>query len=480
VDSGAPVTNNGTAGTLRAKFGGTTGQTYRSYLRFSLSGLTDPVAEAKLRLYVSDPANNGGNVYTVADNSWSETGVTWDNAPAVGTLLANVGPAALDTWVEISLPASAFTAGNGEYTLAVQSDDATDGTVWYASREQLNAPQLIVRTAPPPPPPTASFTGTPTSGSAPLAVAFTDTSAGEPTSWSWDFGDGDTSTQQHPTHTYTASGTYTVTLTAANGGGSTTATRTDYVTVAPPPPPTASFTGAPTSGSAPLDVAFTDTSTGGPTSWSWDFGDGGTSTQQHPTHTYTAAGTYTVTLTATNESGSDTDVLTGYVVVDPPSSALAFAPAADSYVASGTPSGNYGTKGTLRAKFGGTTSETYRSYLRFSVSGLAGPVEDAKLRLYVSDPANNGGNVYTVADNTWSETGITWSNAPAVGTLLADVGPAALGTWIEISLPANAFAAGNGEYTLAVQSDKATDGTVWYASRETATAPQLVLTPATP
>jgi PKD repeat protein len=396
VDSGAPVTNNGTAGTLRAKFGGTTGQTYRSYLRFSLSGLTDPVAEAKLRLYVSDPANNGGNVYTVADNSWSETGVTWDNAPAVGTLLANVGPAALDTWVEISLPASAFTAGNGEYTLAVQSDDATDGTVWYASREQLNAPQLIVRTAPPPPPPTASFTGTPTSGSAPLAVAFTDTSAGEPTSWSW------------------------------------------------------------------------------------DFGDGGTSTQQHPTHTYTAAGTYTVTLTATNESGSDTDVLTGYVVVDPPSSALAFAPAADSYVASSTPSGNYGTKGTLRAKFGGTTSETYRSYLRFSVSGLAGPVEDAKLRLYVSDPANNGGNVYTVADNTWSETGITWSNAPAVGTLLADVGPAALGTWIEISLPANAFAAGNGEYTLAVQSDKATDGTVWYASRETATAPQLVLTPATP
>ena len=68
--------------------------------------------------------------------------------------------------------------------------------------------------------------------------------------------------------------------------------------------PVASFTATPTSGTAPLKVAFTDTSTGTPTSWAWDFGDGGTSTVQNPTYSYAAAGTYTAKLTATNSTGS--------------------------------------------------------------------------------------------------------------------------------------------------------------------------------
>jgi PKD repeat protein len=75
-------------------------------------------------------------------------------------------------------------------------------------------------------------------------------------------------------------------------------------TAPPPSAPVASFTATPTSGIAPLNVAFTDTSTGSPTSWSWAFGDGGTSSDQNPAHTYTAAGTYTATLTATNGTGS--------------------------------------------------------------------------------------------------------------------------------------------------------------------------------
>ena len=61
-----------------------------------------------------------------------------------------------------------------------------------------------------------------------------------------------------------------------------------------PAVPTASFTAAPTSGTAPLTVQFTDTSTGGPTSWAWDFGDGSTSTAQNPGHVYASAGSYSV------------------------------------------------------------------------------------------------------------------------------------------------------------------------------------------
>ncbi|HLN75838.1 MAG TPA: LamG-like jellyroll fold domain-containing protein [Nocardioidaceae bacterium] len=114
-----------------------------------------------------------------------------------------------------------------------------------------------------------------------------------------------------------------------------------------PPPsqaPTAAFTGTPTSGSAPLNVSFTDQSTGSPTSWSWTFGDGGTSTAQNPTHTYNQAGTYTVSLTSTNSSGSNTATKTGFVTVGstppPPSGSY------QSTVTADTPAGYWRMGGT--------------------------------------------------------------------------------------------------------------------------------------
>jgi len=77
-------------------------------------------------------------------------------------------------------------------------------------------------------------------------------------------------------------------------------------------PPVANFSGNPTSGAAPLAVAFTDLSTNGPTSWSWTFGDGGTSTAQSPSHVY-GGGTFTVSLTAVNPYGSDTETKNSYI-----------------------------------------------------------------------------------------------------------------------------------------------------------------------
>jgi PKD repeat protein len=68
--------------------------------------------------------------------------------------------------------------------------------------------------------------------------------------------------------------------------------------------PTANFTATPTSGTAPLNVQFTDTSTGQITAWSWTFGDGTTSTAQNPSHSYSSAGTYSVSLTATASNGT--------------------------------------------------------------------------------------------------------------------------------------------------------------------------------
>ncbi|NUR62380.1 MAG: PKD domain-containing protein [Catenulispora sp.] len=69
-------------------------------------------------------------------------------------------------------------------------------------------------------------------------------------------------------------------------------------------PLSASATGSPSTGNAPLTVAFHGSATGGtaPYSYSWAFGDGATSTAQSPSHTYSTAGTYTATLTVTDAS----------------------------------------------------------------------------------------------------------------------------------------------------------------------------------
>ena len=148
----------------------------------------------------------------------------------------------------------------------------------------------------------------------PTKVEFTDTSLGStPMTWSWDFGDGATSTDQNPSHMYLQRGTYTVTLTVKNAYGSSTAIKKDYITVGMGPQ--AAFTGSPTSGDVPLNVAFRDQSSGEVTSWTWDFGDGTGSTEQNPVHTYWTAGVYNVILTVSNEYGSSDATRNQYITV---------------------------------------------------------------------------------------------------------------------------------------------------------------------
>ena len=88
-----------------------------------------------------------------------------------------------------------------------------------------------------------------------------------------------------------------------------------------PVAPVAAFSADTVSGTVPLTVQFTDASTGTSTlSYAWDFTNDGTvdSTIQNPAYTYTTAGTYTVNLTVTNVQGTDSEIKTGYIVVNSP------------------------------------------------------------------------------------------------------------------------------------------------------------------
>ena len=69
----------------------------------------------------------------------------------------------------------------------------------------------------------------------------------------------------------------------------------DDVQVLEEMPPQAAFLAAPSEGTRPLTVQFTDASSGNVDSRWWTFGDGATSTAISPTHTYTSSDTVIVT-----------------------------------------------------------------------------------------------------------------------------------------------------------------------------------------
>ena len=234
----------------------------------------------------------------------------------------------------------------------------------------------------------------------------------------------------------------------------------------------ADFTVSQTGGTAPLTVSFNDTTTGNPIAWSWDFGDGSApSTEQSPTHTYEAAGSYTVTLTTwTPNGGSSVEAKPSYITVTP---SVVYAPTDDSWVRSTAPTTNYGTQTVLSIKSQPASGTFQRAYLRFAVTGMTQPVVTAKLRLYVRDPSPDGGTAY-LTGSSWTERTITWNNAPPLtGDPLGAAGATELGTWAEIPLPASLFSGGDGVYSFAIAS--ASNDTVGYGSRQSPTAPQLVL-----
>ncbi len=153
-----------------------------------------------------------------------------------------------------------------------------------------------------------------------------------------------------------------------------------------------------------------------------------------------------------------------------PAPAITFNPTADAYVIETSAGTNYGTAANLRVD----GSPIIRSYLRFVVSGVAGgTVQSAILRIYANTANTTGFSAHRVADNTWTESGITYTNSPAVGAVINNSQPFNAAAWVEVDV--TPYVTADGTYNLAIDSANTTNTSL--ASRETtANAPQLVVT----
>src|SRR5207253_578673 len=164
--------------------------------------------------------------------------------------------------------------------------------------------------------PTVSAAASPSAGDAPVTVNLSASPSGgtTPYSYSWNFGDGTAlGTAQNPTHIYSNAATYTAVVTVTDANGAKVSAGAPAVT-ATPTVLTVVVSGSPTTGDAPLLVAFTAVASGGtaPLTYAWTFGDGSTGSGATPSHTY-AAGSYVATVTAT-DAGSQK--VTGQVTIN--------------------------------------------------------------------------------------------------------------------------------------------------------------------
>ncbi len=180
----------------------------------------------------------------------------------------------------------------------------------------------------------------------------------------------------------------------------------------------------------------------------------------NPSATPTPGPVYTPTATITPVPSS-TPTSTSVV------SSVTFIPVADTYVNAGSTITNYGSSTTMRLD----SSPDVHAYLRFTISGFSGTISQVRLLLFSNNSDSSGIRAFTLADNTWGELTLNYTNAPALGAQIASLGSFAAG-WV--TLDVTSYITGNGTYSIGVTNLSSTAISV--NSRESgANAPQLVI-----
>jgi len=453
-------------------------ETINSYLKFSVSGLSGAVQSAKLRLYVTDASNDGGSVFGVSNNyagtstPWVESGLNWNNAPAIsGTALSNVGVVSVGTWVELEVTAA--VTGNGTYNFALANNSSD--IVHYSSKEGANKPELLVQiqAGQPPPPTISSFT--PASGPVGTEVIITGANFSGVSSVKFNGAPAatfvvDSQTQIRAT---VPAGATSGKISVTTGGG--TAMSATNFTVTAPAPSITSFT--PASGPVGTEVTITGNSFNGVSSVQFNGAPAASFVVDSETQIRATvpAGATSGQISVATGAGTALSA-TDFTVTVNGVTTTSFTPSADTYVKKSSSGTNYGSNSDLRVRL--TSSDMLNTYLKFQISGLSGTVQSAKLRLYVYDASNDGGALYSVSNNyansstAWTESGLTWSNAPSLsGTALGSAGAVSAGSWVEFEV--TAIITGNGTYSFGLKSNSS--DLVVYTSRSTSNKPELIV-----
>jgi hypothetical protein len=456
VKSGANANANfGTQTALQVKnaISGQPDNSRRAYLKFDISGVGTTISSAKLRLFgASVVGNTSDGAFGITNTTWTETGITWNNAPALpGSPLVSTTIATTSKYYEwdvTSFVAGQKSGGATQISLAVAMATVISGTQdsFNARENTTNKPQLVVvsssgSNAAPTVATPASATPNPVTGSTTaLSVLGADDGGEAALTYTWSatgtppapvtFSPNGSNAAKNSTATFTKAGNYNLQAKIADRGG-LSVTSSVAVTVSAT---LTAITVSPASASVAVNGTqqFTATAkdqfgtTISPTpTITWMVSGGGSiSSSGLFSAGSTGGGPFTVTAASVGTNG------TAQVTVTSGSTTTTLNTTADAFVKSGTNANtNFGNATTgLEVKNADPVAQpnnSRRTFVKFNISTVGTTVTSAKLRLFGSRPSTSGtwsDNAYGITDSTWTETGITWNNAPVLpGTALASV-----------------------------------------------------------
>ena len=166
-------------------------------------------------------------------------------------------------------------------------------------------------------------------------------------------------------------------------------------------------------------------------------------------------------------AGTDAASITLTATASTSSGAYFLAPVADAQVASGSTkvNTNYGTGTNIYVQSSSTNSfGNERSWLKFDLSTIpvGATINSAILKLWnwKSTGASLDAAVYDVTNDTWTETGITWNNQPALGSVLDTVTLAAgaVNNWYNWNVTSFVQSQFAGDKTVSLAVKAATEG----------------------
>ncbi len=134
-------------GTLALAVKNTAGDSFkrRSFLKFDLSSVSGTATEATLELAVGTANPCTIEIFEVDSDSWTETGITWNNQPAFGALLDSFAMTGSTSSVSLDVTSfvNAENAGDGVVSFMIYQSSFAD-YISFNSREGTTSPELVV------------------------------------------------------------------------------------------------------------------------------------------------------------------------------------------------------------------------------------------------------------------------------------------------------------------------------------------------
>ena len=142
VKQSNPTTNYGTTTDLEADKGSTSAKI--TFMRFKVGGIgSQHITHATLRLFSETNSTSGGRVRLTSCN-WTETGLKWSNKPALGAVIATIGPSTKWQRVDVDVTGA---LGDADGTTCIAIDNVTDTADYWSKEAKSARPELVIETS---------------------------------------------------------------------------------------------------------------------------------------------------------------------------------------------------------------------------------------------------------------------------------------------------------------------------------------------